>query len=126
MLIIIIILLIILCIVSFFEYRKLKKCNMSKIINTLMRQCSRWAIASTQDKNPMISLLHANYAAGYLWALKDIADDIQIKRASNIDISYFTNKITNIQDQSTQKVSKYCPQFLKYLDKDLSFISGNL
>lgn len=38
----------------------------------LIRQVARWSTAGKQDKNSMIAVLHANYGAGYLWALKDI------------------------------------------------------
>ena len=44
----------------------------TKSIETLYRQSARWAVASDQDDNDIIRLLHANYAAGYLWAIKDI------------------------------------------------------
>ena len=36
----------------------------------LVRQAARWSTAAKQDKNSMIAVLHANYGAGYLWALK--------------------------------------------------------
>lgn len=100
--------------------------NKNTIIKKLVRQSARWAVASEQDKSPIISLLHANYAAGYLWGLKDIATDIEIKAATNIDILKFTQKIMNIQDKSAKIVSKNCPQFIGDIDKELAFISGNL
>ena len=100
--------------------------NKTNIIKTLLRQSSRWAVAAYQDKSPIISLLHANYAAGYLWALKDIATDTEIKDITNIDIIKFTNKITNIQDKSTRKVSSSCPQFLGNIDRELAKLGGDL
>ena len=78
-----------------------------------------------QDKSPIISLLHANYAAGYLWSLKDIASDIEIQNATNIDIINFTEKIVDIQDKSTKKVSHACPQFLDDIDKELAKLGGD-
>ena len=62
-------------------------------IKNLLRQSSRWAIAAKQDKSPIITLLHANYAAGYLWALKDIATDNDIKSITGIDIIKFKQKM---------------------------------
>ena len=44
-------------------------------LKALIRQTARWTAASQQDKSPMISLLHANYGAGYLQALELIAAD---------------------------------------------------
>ena len=65
----------------------------NKVINVLVRQASRWATAAKQDKNSMIAVLHANYGAGYLWALKDIATTEQIKAATGIDMLKFEREI---------------------------------
>lgn len=59
-------------------YQNRRKDELNKMINTLVRQTSRWATASKQDINILIAVLHANYAAEYLWALKDIASDEEI------------------------------------------------
>ena len=41
----------------------------------------------------MIAVLHANYGAGYLWALKDIATDSEIQKATGINLGDFENEI---------------------------------
>ena len=97
-----------------------------KTIKTLLRQCSRWALAAEQDISPIIALLHANYAAGYLWALKDIDTDEEIKNVVEIDIIKFKKKITDIQDKCTRRVTKACPRFAGNLDKYLLQIAGDL
>jgi hypothetical protein len=95
-------------------------------IKTLLRQCARWAAAAEQDKSPIINLLHANYGAGFLWALKDIYTGTEIEQASNINLLEFEKKIINIQDKSTKLVSKSCPEFYKDLDQYLLKIGGDL
>ena len=55
-------------------------------IRILVRSCSRWALASLQDTSPLIAVLHANYGAGYLWALQEIFTDSQIRDATKLDI----------------------------------------
>ena len=69
--------------------------NLDKEIKTLVRQASRWSTAAKQDKNPMISVLHANYGAGYLWALKDIATQSQIEKAAGIEtlVAFFNSNV---------------------------------
>ena len=109
----------------FFKNYKCMFSDKNKLIKKLLRQSSRWAVAAHQDKSPIISLLHANYAAGYLWSLKDIASDIEIQNATNIDIINFTEKIVDIQDKSTKKVSHACPQFLDDIDKELAKLAGD-
>ena len=56
------------------------------IIKIMVRSCARWAVASLQDKSPLIAVLHANYAAGYLWALQDCFTDEEIINATGIDV----------------------------------------
>ena len=85
--------------------------DVQKIIQILVRQCSRWHIASRNDLNVMIAVLHANYAAGYLWALKDIATDSQIKAATGIDVQRFTQEVVNTQDWATKRMAKLCPGY---------------
>ena len=83
----------------------------NKVINILVRQASRWATAAKQDKNSMIAVLRANYGAGYLWALKDIATTEQIKAASGIDMLKFEREIVSVQDMVTKKMAKLCPKY---------------
>ena len=82
-----------------------------KIINKLIRQAARWSTAATQDESTMIAVLHANYGAGYLWSLKDIATDSEIEAASGIDIKRFENEIVKAQDYATKKMAGVCPKF---------------
>lgn len=94
-------------------------------IKTLVRQASRWSIASKQDQSPLISVLHANYGAGYLWALFDIATADEIHRYANIDVLKFRNDITKIQDSATQNLTKVCPHFFE--DNDyLAHVAGDV
>lgn len=100
----------------------------TKSIVTLIRGCARWAIASKQDTSPLISLLHANYAAGYLWAIKDIYTGEEIYKLTGINIINFQNEITTLQDNATKRVTNRCPMFAKELleNKDLLRLAGNI
>jgi hypothetical protein len=95
-------------------------------IKTLIRQSARFSAAATQDKSPLIALLHANYGATYLWALRDIATDEEIKKYGNIDIISFKNKITDIQDKATKLVSAICPKFIGQVEQDLMKLAGDI
>ncbi len=98
--------------------------KIDSIIQTLVRQSARWSLAAKQDKNPLIAVLHANYGAGYLWALKDIANDEQIKTATGVNMSDFTKKIVAIQDSVTKKLAKMCPEYAGDPDKYLAAVAG--
>lgn len=93
-------------------------------VQKLVRQAARWATASQQDQSPLVALLHANYAAGYLWALKDIASEKEINRIAGIDLRQFEEHIVNVQDMTTKKVIKACPEFAGEVDLYLSTIAG--
>lgn len=94
-----------------YTYSNRSKCNsLSKVVQILVRQAARWATAADQDENPMIAILHANYGAGYLWALQDIATDDQINRYTNVDFQKFKDDITKVQDSITKKLVEVCPK----------------
>lgn len=80
------------------------------IVDTLSRQAHRWAVASKQDMNPVIKVLHANYAAGYLWALDDIASESEIEASIETSYKNFRHQITNIQEEAVKALLKECPQ----------------
>lgn len=98
--------------------------GITKSIEKLVRQSARYATAAQQDKSPVIALLHANYAAGYLYALKDIATDSQIHNATGIDVKKFTEHVVNVQDMVTKKTSDKCPEFAGQVDVYLAEIGG--
>ena len=80
-------------------------------INTLLRQAARWTTAAQQDNNPMVAVLHANYGAAYVWALKDIATDTMIYNASSVDIHKFAKEVTAVQDSATKRMAGLCPKY---------------
>lgn len=92
--------------------RHTKNSDKSETIRILIRQASRWAMAAKQDTEIMIAVLHANYGAGYLWAVRDIATDNEIEKATGIDILQFRDEIIKVQDTATRRLAKMCPQYL--------------
>lgn len=94
-------------------------------IKKLVQKTAKWATTAQQDASPVNSLLHANYAAGYLWALKDLASDKEIHRATGIDVQKFEEHITNMQSMITKRVIKRCPEFEGEIDLYLSTIAGS-
>ena len=95
------------------------------MISKIMRGSARWSLASKQDNSPLVAVLHANYGCAYLWALKDVFNDYEIKSGTGIDVIDFQNRITNIQDFATQKMVKLCPEYASGIqDKILSVIAG--
>ena len=98
--------------------------GMNKAIEKLVRQSARYAVAAQQDESQVIAILHANYAAAYFYALKDIASESQIHNATGIDVKKFKEHITNVQDMVTRKTSEKCPDFVGEVDIYLAQIGG--
>ncbi len=99
-------------------------CDISEILRVLTRQSARWSIAATQDKSPLIAVLHANYGAGYLWAMKDIATSEQMRQATGIELIKFEKEITKIQDATTKRMVQICPKYGRHSNKYLAKIAG--
>ena len=81
------------------------------VAKKLIRQSARWATAAKQDNSSMIAVLHANYGAGYLWALKEIMNNDVIEKNTGIDMMKFETEIVKIQDDATMKMAKLCPEY---------------
>ena len=94
------------------------------IIVKLVKQSAKWATTAQQDDSPLLAVLHANYAMGYLWALKDIAGTDEISKKAGIDIKKFEEHVMNVQDMVTKKVVKKCPEFEGDVDFYLSAIAA--
>ena len=103
---------------------KNKTRGMNKAIEKLVRQSARYAVAAQQDASPVIAVLHANYAAAYFYALRDIASESQIHNATGIDVKKFKEHVTNVQDMVTRKTSEKCPEFVGEVDIYLAQIGG--
>lgn len=112
--------LLIIWIFSYLLYNQSKHNNkFDNIVMVLYRQCARWAVAAEQDDNSVISVLHANYAAGYLWAIKDITHTSDFKRITGQDFLEFEKKIVSIQDKCTKNLASSCKTVIPTSDKDL-------
>lgn len=96
----------------------------SNDIEILVRQSARYAVAAQQDESPLIAMLHANYAAAYFYAVRDIATDREILEATKIDIREFRKHLMEIQDFTSKRSVNLCPEFGGEVDKYLAKIAG--
>ena len=96
-----------------------QRSDSNKQIRILYRQTARYAVASLQDESPVIKSLHANYAMGYLMALKDLATTDQFARATGDNLLSFERKIAGIQDASTVNLVGDCPDLIPDVDPTL-------
>lgn len=85
----------------------------------LYRQAARYAVASSQDEAVIIKVLHANYAMGYLLALKDLVPADEFKRVTGKNLLDFEQEIARIQDAATLALVKTCPDLTPKEDPEL-------
>lgn len=111
----ILVLVIVVSLLSLF-FVQTKKNEFDNAVYTLYRQSARYALAADQDEEEIIRVLHANYATGYLWAIKDIVTGEDFKRITGEDLLNFENKIVSIQDKSTLKLIQKCKELIPKQD----------
>jgi hypothetical protein len=80
-------------------------------VHKITRQIARWSLASEQDENPFIAVLHANYGVGYLSALLDLTNKCEIERITGIDIERFSSTIYGNQDTASKRLFAVCQNY---------------
>jgi uncharacterized membrane protein (DUF106 family) len=114
--IIIIILIILILMWGWDNYNKSYRKKYEDAIKTLYRQSARWGVASLQDDSELIRNLHANYATGYLWALKDIISSEEFKRITGEDFQKIEEKVVSIQDTAAKMLVDKCKPLIYVKD----------
>lgn len=104
--------------VKYFKKQTLDK-TLQHIVSVLYRQCARWGVAAEQDENVVIRVLHANYATGYLWALKDIVSTDVFQKITGEEFLKFEKKIVQIQDKATKDLVMVCKESIPNTDPAL-------
>ena len=88
-------------------------------IHVLYRQAARYAVASSQDEAPVIKVLHANYAMGYLLSIKDLTTTEEFKQVTGKDLLEVEQEIARIQDAATLSLVEMCPGLIPNEDPEL-------
>jgi hypothetical protein len=104
--------------VLFFVYRKVSNAD-DETIRLLYRQAARYSVASMQDASEVIQVLHANYAMGYLLALKDLATGEDFERVTGENLLVFERKIAKNQDEATRRLVGVRPDLVPLEDETL-------
>ena len=80
-----------------------------EIAKKLIKKAASLSVISTQNTDPVSSVQKANYAIGYLDALRDIMSDSEIKNLVNIDLNKFTAELVKIQTNNIMNMTNKCP-----------------
>jgi hypothetical protein len=90
-----------------------------RAIRTLYRQAARYMVASLQDESEVIQVLHANYAMGYIMALRDITTDTEFRRVTGEDLDAFEHKLAVAQDVATRRLVATRPDLVPLEDSSI-------
>jgi hypothetical protein len=84
--------------------------SQTQIAQSLFHQMARWSTAATQDENPMVAVLHANYGVGYMMSLQSIAAEDELERMLGVsDIRSIFKEVERVQHEATIKMASTCP-----------------
>lgn len=80
-----------------------------KQIKGILEQASRWHVLSKQDSNPVLSVVHADYALAYANLLRQMVSEDDLSRLTDTNISEFVYLLEEDQKKAIQGISDQCP-----------------
>jgi hypothetical protein len=81
-----------------------------KSIEYLMKQTTQWNTLAKQDTNPILQLIHCNYALAYAQVIRYIASDKDIENITGIDIHELIYYLDECQTYTIKNINQQCPK----------------
>lgn len=76
----------------------------------LIRTAARYAAAAEQDASPLMTLMHANYAAAYLQVLREQHDLADLQAAAHgVDFAQLQQSVLETQNRAQARMAETCP-----------------
>lgn len=89
----------------------------SEVMISLIEKMIMWKGQSEKENNPIIKLSYSNYANAYLWALRTINTDENIKLLTGVDINNISKELHELNDLALLYTLKECPNSTIEQDK---------
>lgn len=93
-------------------------------VQTLIQKCASYAVQAQQDASPVQGMLHANYAAAYLDALKVVSSERQVQQVGAVNLGTFQAHVLNVQKSVTDKALQAVPELAGKVDLYLQSIAN--
>lgn len=77
-------------------------------LRSLVHEAQQWSVASQQDANPLVSLVHATYGMAYMRVARTLASDADIERVCNLRLDEFAGQLSDAQQVSLRNVAGQC------------------
>lgn len=81
-----------------------------QIVKKLIKKAAELSVSSIKTNNPIESVQKANYAIGYLDAVKDIMPETEITKFTGVDIFKFSSELKRIQSNNLMNMTNKCPE----------------
>jgi len=80
-----------------------------KQINRVVQQASKWHTTSKQDIDPLLHLIHSNYALAYAQTARALAPDTLIEKTTGIRLTELLYYLEDDQRAALQSLVNVCP-----------------
>lgn len=87
----------------------------ARALKDLLKSSAQWNLRSSQDSNPLVSLMNSNYAVAYLNVARSLGSDSEIEKFTGVKLDAFIKEIEESQIKSLKKVSNICPSSINGL-----------
>ena len=82
-----------------------------KQLNRIVQQSMKWHSSAMQDSDPLVRLIHANYALAYAQAARSFTGaDLSLERLSGVRVPDLMYALEDDQKKALQTVVNTCPQ----------------
>ena len=81
-----------------------------KKIKSIIAHCVRWNSLAQQDTNPLMQLIHCNYALANAQMARSMFSDQEIEQVTGIEIHELINYLDECQAFAVKNVSNNCPK----------------
>jgi hypothetical protein len=98
------------------------KVSTSTHVNDLIKQSSRWHTTSKQDTNPVIALMHANYAISYAKMARKLVGEKRVEKLTGVNISELLYFLEEDQQSAIKSIVDTSPEF--YMEGMYAVSSG--
>jgi hypothetical protein len=98
------------CLSKWTEHTQPKQSKqMTRQLKRVMSQASKWHTTSRQDMDPVINLIHADYALAYANVARSLASEVALEKTSGIKIRDFVYQLESDQKKAVQNLVSQCP-----------------
>lgn len=84
--------------------------HFKKVLQNLIQQSTRWSTVAGQDQNPVVALMHVNYALGFIKAARRLASDSDIAKITGSNVTELHYIMENQQADLISIISEKCPE----------------